>query len=868
MARSYTPDELAAAEGLLLLWASRSATATPRDVQGAVSNSHEINSHEDTEHSQQHDDMQTSRGHDVDMLPPSPPQIRPHPHLSAAHRHEPGSISHSRVIQPPIAVGLFPQHPHLITARTASQNSFPGLRANIPPFHEEGSPQYAQDQEQRQITRLMILRHVMNNRPPGRAEAARQNIMQRFPPRGGRLYREQTSRLGRIPGAAQGHTNRLPPRFLPARNSRPAGPRHVSSGNQNPGHTGSTQHNPQTNTAAYDASGRTANSTTGVNGSAASSSHREQSTADSHPGMSLQKYLIRQQMIAGVQPEEIAPIRPQGMVNRPSAPVVLQIRTDAVAVPRIPPAQFSGPLRPLRIVPCGAPGFINGPVTRDTALHSHPVNQDPEPKSEDDKPAATDNKPQPQTPQRPASSRYLTRSVTRRTRDQNSLHTSTPDSQAPASAVVKSEPDTDPAAHPPRLLPNTPAPDNNNNNINILWAQEEIPEEEPRQPSTITITIPHNNFDLLSALSAHPELTVMVTDLLHPEDILTLLSLSRPLHQSLHHNLPTIITHHLQHLNTNHPTNISDTFPLICYPSLYTTNPSNPHPQPRAKLGYLLMLTTRTTTINRILTTLLAANIFLPAGTALILRKLWFLMDVPDNHRREWTVRNRNLWSDLDLFLGVFFLVQVDAFLEEVKGVTRFTVMRQLCLAQPSLVVLADYLEVGRWKRGGTFGPGGAATGQEEEDSEVKGTDGGAGKDGDMLEVKDGNEGRAGPAVPGDPEPTEPTNPVPITTTPSSSTPSTTPTEEDLEPLQYEYYGRKNTPTKIKLLRPDQWIMRELLHRGLDLQKMYKLVFGDGGREQFETPGIAGQRVTWDEQMRMATLRSQVDWMEVVRLDR
>ncbi|PYI29763.1 hypothetical protein BP00DRAFT_427145 [Aspergillus indologenus CBS 114.80] len=290
------------------------------------------------------------------------------------------------------------------------------------------------------------------------------------------------------------------------------------------------------------------------------------------------------------------------------------------------------------------------------------------------------------------------------------------------------------------------------------------------------------------------------------------------------------------------------------------------------------MLTTRTTTINRILTTLLAANIFLPAGTALILRKLWFLMDVPDNHRREWTVRNRNLWSDLDLFLGVFFLVQVDAFLEEVKGVARYTVMRQLCLAQPSLVVLAEYLEEGRWKRGGTFAPGSggasSAVGQEEEDSGTKGADGRDGTDGDMPEAKDGNAGRAGavgdgvtgPAVPEDPEPTAPTTPTaaPTTTAPSSSTP----TEEDLGPLQYEYYGRKNTPHEIKLLRPDQWIMRELLHRGLDLQKMYKLVFGDGGREQFETPGIAGQRVTWDEQMRTATLRSQVDWMEVVRLDR
>ncbi|OJJ95446.1 hypothetical protein ASPACDRAFT_1891696 [Aspergillus aculeatus ATCC 16872] len=838
MARSYTPDELAAAEGLLLLWASRSVTVTPRDVQGAVSNNPGVDSHEDTEHSHQHDDMQTSRSHDVDMLPPSPP---------------PESASSS--------------------SRTATQNSIPGLRANIPPFHEEGSPQYAHDQEQRQITRLMILRHVMNNRPPGRAEIARQNIMQRFPPRGSRLDREQTSRLGRIPGAARDGANRLPPRFLPARNPRPADSRPVASGGRNPGHNGSAQHDVQTNTAPHDASGRTVNSTTDVNGSAAVTSHREQSTADSQPGMSLQKYLIRQQMIAGVQPEEIAPIRPQAMVNNPSAPVVLQIRNDAVAVPRIPPAQFSGPLQPLRIVPRGGSGSVNGPVTRDTALHSHPLNQGPEPKSDNDKSAAANNEPQPlplpQTPQRPAGSRYLTRSVTRRTRDQNSLDTSTPGPQAPASAVVKSEGDTNPAAHPPRLEPNISAPDSNNTNkTNLLWAQEQTTEEAPRHPSALTITIPHNNFDLLAALSAHPELTVMITDLLHPEDILTLLTTSRPLHQTLHHNLPTITTHHLHHLNTTtHPPNISDTFPLICYPRLYT-QPSTP------KITYLLMLTSRTTTINRIVTTLQVANIFLPAGTALVLRKIWFLMDVPDNHRREWTVRNRNLWSDLDLFLGVFLMVQVDAFLAEVKGVKRSTVMRQLCFAQRSLVGLADYLwgkvwgdemgaeverALGRWKgiRAGSGGGGGgdgstvaaaaapAATAKEEGDGAVV-------------------DGVTGPAIPSDPEPTRPTN---ANTTAATAATTSNPTEEEPVALQYEYYGRKNTSNKIKLLRPDEWIMREILHRGLDLQKMYKLVFGEGRREQFETPGVAGQRVTWDEQMRMATLRSQVDWMEVVRLD-
>ncbi|RAL09188.1 uncharacterized protein BO97DRAFT_459365 [Aspergillus homomorphus CBS 101889] len=830
MVRMYTHAELEAAEGLLLLWASGTHTITSRDGQGATNVNHRLETLDDIEHEDHDLPMKTCHDDEDELLPDAPDQSLPHPQSCAASQHEPSITPSNQALDIPRS--LVPIHQSLQSLRSvaygSSEGSVHGFHPGVPPSHDEDAQQYAQSDEQRHLARMMILHHV-KSRSPGDAEAARHVSRLRVLRYASRLSREQE-----VERAERERAKSLS--ASPFGVHRAGGLRNTSFGYQSPANHMPPPRNTQNGrngTTGHQPSNQPPNST-GNASDLTAAVKLEETIPRVVPAQSLQKYLIRQQIIAGVQAEQITPIRPQSIVNPPSAPVVLQIKNDNVTVPDIPPAQFSGLVKPLVIMPRPAPALTDGPVTAETALHSHPVKMDIEADDKSATPAANKDDKKLSTPQRPANSRYLTRSVARRTRDQNGQtsangapikNDATADAAEPA--AVKHEPKTSPAvARPPRLQPDISASENNTTFLRAVPKEEHTkatPNEQrqqQQQQQQHDLTHPHKNFDLLHALSTQPYLTVMICDHLLPSDIITLMAISQPMHQTIQTNLTMITTHQVDNINTttqhhNREPPISDSFPLLCYPRHYYTHPAQTnHITP--KLTYAQMLLTRSTTITTITSTLLHARIFLPQQTDRILHKLWFLMDIPDNHRREWTVRNRNLWSDLDLFLGIFFVVQLDAYLEKVRGFkNRWGLVRRVCFAQRSLVVLADLL-VGRGVGSGDEGGMGLRMGQ-----------GGVNGDG-ML-----------------------------------------PEEEDVGPLGFEYYGRKVTGSghMVKLLRPDERIMREALGRGLDLQGMYKGVFGKGKSEVFETAEVRGQRITWDEQMRLATVRSRVDWLRVVRLD-
>ena len=66
-------------------------------------------------------------------------------------------------------------------------------------------------------------------------------------------------------------------------------------------------------------------------------------------------------------------------------------------------------------------------------------------------------------------------------------------------------------------------------------------------------------------------------------------------------------------------------------------------------------------------------------------------MDIPDNERREWTIRNRHVWQDGDIFLATLFLVQLDMYLRQ-KRDQQSNSIRRLIMAQPTLTFLHDYI--------------------------------------------------------------------------------------------------------------------------------------------------------------------------------
>ncbi|KAL2002681.1 hypothetical protein VTN02DRAFT_6216 [Thermoascus thermophilus] len=105
------------------------------------------------------------------------------------------------------------------------------------------------------------------------------------------------------------------------------------------------------------------------------------------------------------------------------------------------------------------------------------------------------------------------------------------------------------------------------------------------------------------------------------------------------------------------------------------------------------MILYRERMVNEIMDMMHEEGVGVPPNCALAIKKLWFLMDIPDNARRMGTIQNPDLWSDGDLFFATLFFVKLDMrFTDPITGGGRDG-MRRLVLAQPSFTLLWKILK-------------------------------------------------------------------------------------------------------------------------------------------------------------------------------
>ena len=77
----------------------------------------------------------------------------------------------------------------------------------------------------------------------------------------------------------------------------------------------------------------------------------------------------------------------------------------------------------------------------------------------------------------------------------------------------------------------------------------------------------------------------------------------------------------------------------------------------------------------------------------MVLKKIWFLMDIPDNRRRLSTVQNKLLWSDTELFHAVFILAQIESRFTGHKVGTPRQSLRRVVMAQKTPILLRNALK-------------------------------------------------------------------------------------------------------------------------------------------------------------------------------
>ncbi|GAB1193025.1 hypothetical protein APSETT444_002227 [Aspergillus pseudonomiae] len=308
---------------------------------------------------------------------------------------------------------------------------------------------------------------------------------------------------------------------------------------------------------------------------------------------------------------------------------------------------------------------------------------------------------------------------------------------------------------------------------------------------------------------------------LNVEELVNLLSISKPFNRFVKRNCFDIIKRQA----TRDAPESSQIFPFRCYSRLCIDNTKARRQSIPARdivgennlapsFCWLQMIIYREKTVKKIMENMLAAGYGLPKPCEPVIKKLWFIMDIPDNRRREWTMMNRNLWQDIELFFAMIFIAQLDMLLRN-KRESITGRLYHLLMAQPTMTVLWDVLRDAalrsefetlkyfvRWKY--TPLP-------HETDLYVYG--------------------------------------VP---------------PQEVGALQYEGYGRHERVTKF--IQPDELILREMARRQLNLGDMYQDIFLTGDRARYYSR-FTQAATSWDEEMKREAGAQGIDWQNVVRLN-
>lgn len=100
------------------------------------------------------------------------------------------------------------------------------------------------------------------------------------------------------------------------------------------------------------------------------------------------------------------------------------------------------------------------------------------------------------------------------------------------------------------------------------------------------------------------------------------------------------------------------------------------------------MVEWRERVVDEILALMQLEGLNFPAKTSKTLKKIWFLMDLPDNKRRVGLIRNTEVWTDDDLYRATEFMLKLDMRFTDPRTGSGSHDLRKLVLAQRSLATL------------------------------------------------------------------------------------------------------------------------------------------------------------------------------------
>lgn len=242
-----------------------------------------------------------------------------------------------------------------------------------------------------------------------------------------------------------------------------------------------------------------------------------------------------------------------------------------------------------------------------------------------------------------------------------------------------------------RLLVDMPSP----SLAHFSVAKDQDPNCRRKKPSQEEIWGFPKRFNIVSEMIKLPILALHLAKQMRIQELIALYSISKDFHNIVNDRFTSVV---MAQALARAPES-ARIFPFRCYRKLCTPDPGiRQHPiAARAAAGelrtvpsfrWLQMVCFREMVCHQILVILAEDGIPLPFQCIRAMKKIWLLMDIPDNSRRIGLVQNPAIFSDSDIFFAIMFFLKLDMrFTDPIKG-TGKGCLRAMILVQPSLSYL------------------------------------------------------------------------------------------------------------------------------------------------------------------------------------
>lgn len=224
-------------------------------------------------------------------------------------------------------------------------------------------------------------------------------------------------------------------------------------------------------------------------------------------------------------------------------------------------------------------------------------------------------------------------------------------------------------------------------------------------PSYVYQRTNNPEFNVFHGLLLYPELVFALATVLPVKDLISLYAISKDFHTIIDTRFTTVV---LSQAVTKAPES-ARTFSFRSYAHLCRQDPVARIPHPNTLMAerkvvrkipsfrWLKMVLHREKVVHELMAVFAEEGIPLPFRCRLAIKRLWFMLDIPDNARRIGYCHNKRLMTDLDLHFGACFFTKLDMRLNEPTAEVKRDGMRKLLLSQRSFTTILKVLKREIW---------------------------------------------------------------------------------------------------------------------------------------------------------------------------